>query len=146
MRYWDSSALGSLLLDEVHSSYARPLFDQDPEIVVWWGSSIECMSVIWGASRRGRLSADIAYRTEEWLFHLQHNWTEIQPSDEVRRAAGRIIRVHDLGASDAFQLAAALAASERNAEALPFVCFDRRLTQAARREGLFVITQPEDHP
>ena len=146
MRFWDSSALGSLLLDEVHTSYARPLFDQDSEIVVWWGSSIECMSVIWGATRRGRLPAAVALRTEEWLFHLQHTWTEIQPSDELRLAAGRIVRVHDLRAADAFQLAAALMASERSLETLPFVCFDKRLSQAAQREGLLVINPPELQP
>ena len=43
----------------------------------------------------------------------------------------RLLRVHDLPAADALQLAAALAASEQSPESLEVVCLDTRLAAAA---------------
>jgi predicted nucleic acid-binding protein len=52
----------------------------------------------------------------------------------VRRTAQRLLRVHELRAADALQLAAASTA----AEDLPFVTLDDRLALAAAREGFVV--------
>ena len=37
MRYWDSSAVVSLLVDEAGSENRRAVLRQDPGIVTWWG-------------------------------------------------------------------------------------------------------------
>ena len=47
---------------------------------------------------------------------LVKSWNGIQPVEEVRETAARFLRVHDLRATDAFQLAAAFLASERQPE------------------------------
>jgi hypothetical protein len=49
------------------------------------------------------------------------------------------VRTHPLRAGDALQLAAALVACGERPEALPFVCLDDRLRDAARREGFAVL-------
>jgi predicted nucleic acid-binding protein len=57
----------------------------------------------------------------------------------LRNDARRLVRVHDLRAADAFQLAAARIAADGEPAALPFVTLDERLTLAASREG-FPVT------
>jgi len=64
------------------------------------------------------------------------------PSDAVRRTAERLLRVHPLRAADSMQLAAALIAAEHNPSDLDIVCLDKKLSDAARREGFTVLTGP----
>jgi predicted nucleic acid-binding protein len=73
------------------------------------------------------------------LDGLAASWREIQPGEPMRRTASRLLRTHSLRAADAFQLAAARAASEDRPETLPFVTLDDRLALAAQREGFDVI-------
>jgi hypothetical protein len=46
VRFWDSSALVPLILREPRTDWAKRLLDEDGELVVWWGSAIECASAI----------------------------------------------------------------------------------------------------
>jgi hypothetical protein len=73
------------------------------------------------------------------LDDLATRWTEVPPSDAARDDARRLVRVHDLRAADAFQLAAARIASDGEPRTLPFVTLDERLALAASREGFPVL-------
>jgi hypothetical protein len=53
----------------------------------------------------------------------------------VRETAVRLLRVHSIRAADGLQLAAAIFAPRNRPPALPFVCLDDRLREAAVREG-----------
>ncbi len=64
---------------------------------------------------------------------------EVSPSVPLRVIAKRLLRVHDLRAADALQLAAATAASDHNETPLPFVTLEDRLALAASREGFPVL-------
>jgi hypothetical protein len=48
-----------------------------------------------------------------------------------------------LRTADAAQLGAALVVAEEDPRILPFACLDRRLADAAAREGFDVLTWPE---
>ena len=61
------------------------------------------------------------------------------PSDPVREAAVRFLRVHPLRAADALQLAAAFIAAERRPSSLEVVTLDDRVAAAARKEGFALI-------
>jgi hypothetical protein len=63
----------------------------------------------------------------------------VSPSSAIRDAAIRLVRVHPLGAADALQLAAALVWAEARPEGREFVVLDRRLGEAAAREGFVVL-------
>ena len=137
MTFWDSSALVPLLAAEpstptVHAHYVR-----DPEVVVWWGSPVECASAIARLERDGSLPAG-ASESFSRLDALAPSWMEIEPSDEVREAARRFLRVHPLRAADALQLAAAFVAAERRPSTLAFVTLDERLRAAAAKEGFLI--------
>jgi hypothetical protein len=58
----------------------------------------------------------------------------------VRDGACRLLRTHPLRAADALQLSAALRLSEELGEPVDMVCFDDRLSDAARAERLRVVT------
>ena len=79
----------------------------------------------------------------EHLRQLSASWHEIDPSDEIREAAARFLRVHPLRAADALQLAAAFAAAERRPTSLEMVTLDDRLADAARKEGFVVLYSTE---
>jgi uncharacterized protein len=59
----------------------------------------------------------------------------------VRESAKRFLRVHDLRAADALQIAAAFFVAETRPATLALVSLDERLQAAARREG-FLVTVP----
>ena len=87
---------------------------------------------------RARGSAD-RFLAGERLDALGLTWAEVQPSDQVRALASRLLRVHALPAADAFQLGAALLAAEGHPGSLTLVSLDERLALAAEREGLRVV-------
>ena len=66
-------------------------------------------------------------------------WLEIEPLEQVRKRAMRLLRIHRLRAADALQLAAALTAADEDPKRLDLVSSDDRLLQAARREGFTVM-------
>ncbi len=138
MRFWDSSALVTLVLDQPRTAQARELHTQDPELVVWWASSIECASAIARLHRDGQLTATDEAQARGLLTTLRASWFEVQPGDAVREQALRVLRLHPLRAADATQLAAALEWSGSPPDG-QFVSFDQRLNAAAQREGFVTV-------
>jgi hypothetical protein len=111
----------------------------DPVVIAWWGAEIECVSAVDRAERAGRLSATGVAEGLRRLASLRRGWHEIEPSEEVREAAKRLLRVHDLRAAASLHLAAAIVAAETRPASLEFVCLDDRLRLAAGREGFSVV-------
>lgn len=134
MRFWDSSALVPLLLCQPQTALARQLLEQDGELVVWWGSPVECASAIARLGREGHLTAKAEQDARSLLDALRRSWFEVQPGDAVRTQALRLLRFHPLRAADALQLAAALEWAGSPPEG-DFVTLDGRLREAAQREG-----------
>lgn len=135
MRYWDASGIVPLLVEQSQSREMEKLIEQDPDIVTWWGTSIECFSALMRLVREGRLNSSGAQAAERRLRELRKGWNEVLPTEACRRAAERMLRVHPLRAADAQQLAAALIASDNEPSMLEVVCLDQRLTEALRKEG-----------
>lgn len=134
MKFWDSSAVVPVLLNQPRTAHCRQLLQDDPEIVVWWGTTSECGSAIARLHRDGHLEAAGERDARALLDALRASWYEVQPGDVVREHALRLIRLHPLRAADALQLAAALEWAGTPATGA-FVTFDERLQDAARREG-----------
>jgi hypothetical protein len=135
MRFWDSSAIVPLLVEEPSTGELQALFAKDPLIVAWWGSQVECASALARLERAEALPAESVRQAFARLAALAAGWIEIDPGGELRETAVRFLRVHDLRAGDALQLAAAFTASERRPATLELVCRDDRLARAAEREG-----------
>ena len=139
MRYWDSSAIVPLLVQQEASDRMKALFSEDPVLAVWWGTRVECDSAIVRLEREGFLSASGVQKAFGRLDDLAALWHEIQPVDVLRETARRILRLHHLRAGNALQLAAASLAAEQRASTLEFICLDEPLALAAAREGFVVL-------
>ena len=113
----------------------RSLYRSDSGVLAWWGARIECESAIARLERDGLLKRGSALAARSRLDRFAATWQEVQPTDPLRESARRFLRVHDLRAADAMQLAAGLAAAEGRPTTLAFVCLDTRLGAAAEREG-----------
>ncbi len=139
MKFWDASAIVPLLVAEPATRPLQILAAHDPEMLVWWGSEVECSSALARLERAGALDVRSATLAFERLNQLAAGWHEIEPSELVRETAIRFLRVHPLRAADALQLAAAFMAAERRPASLQLVTFDDRLADAARREGFALV-------
>lgn len=139
LRFWDSSAVVPLLLLEPATPAIQALYHADPEMIVWWGTEVECASALAHGERERRITAPSSAEAWRRLDTLRERWTEIEPSNVVRETARRLLRVHELRVGDALQLAAALGASENRPSALEFISLDERLSRTATREGFVVL-------
>jgi predicted nucleic acid-binding protein len=139
MRFWDSSAVLPLLVQESASARMLALLAADPTAVVWWGTRVECVSALARLERDGALSSGGLATALADLRDLQASWYEIEPGDILRENAERLLRVHPLRAADALQVAAAVLAAQHRPSALPFVSLDTRLSAVAGREGFPLV-------
>jgi predicted nucleic acid-binding protein len=139
VRFWDSSAVVALIVEEESSREAEGVLAEDAEMVAWWGTLVECTSALARRERAAAIDPAAAARALFDLGELARSWTEIAPVESVREDALRLLRVHELRAGDALQLAAAIAAAENRPDALDVVTLDDRLALAARHEGFRVL-------
>jgi predicted nucleic acid-binding protein len=139
VRFWDSSGIVPLLVQESQSALVDRLMEEDAAIVSWWGTPIECMSALARQRRDGALDADGLQAATARLRRLATVWIEVPPGPHVREHASRLVRVHPLRAADATQLAAALVAADFRPDTLEFVTFDDPQAEAAEREGFRLV-------
>lgn len=139
MTFWDSSALLALLMGEPGAAILVGLMDVDPNVVMWWGTPVELVSGVCRVRRETGFDGAAMSSIMERIDRHAAKSEQVDPSEQVRRAAMRVLRVHDLRAGDAFQLAAALIWADHNPNCARFVCLDKRLREAAEREGFAVL-------
>lgn len=139
MRFWDSSGIAALLVEEPATEAARRFFAEDGDLVVWGQTPLEVLAALWRRRRRGQLDETGRAAAEAALRDLEGVWSVVVDQDPVDDRARRILAVHPIRAAEAAQLAAALVACEDRSDLLPFVTFDEGLGEAARREGFSVL-------
>jgi predicted nucleic acid-binding protein len=139
VRFWDSSALVPLLVPEASSGQLTALMREDPAAAVWWTTPVECGSAIARLEREAGMSREAVALAMKLLATAGQGWTEVPPTHRVRAQAMRLLRLHQLRAADALQLAAALVLAEHDPRTLPFVTRDTQLAAAAEREGFEVL-------
>jgi uncharacterized protein len=143
LRFWDTSSIIPLIVNEPTSDLTDGIFEQDQEIVVWWETEVECVHGLSEAFRSRRFGNVEVEQSLNRLADLVGGWSEIQPTDQVRVRAERLLFAHILKSADAMQLASALLWCGDDPRAAEFVCQDRQLRTAARREGFTVLPSSE---
>ena len=138
MKFWDSSAVVALVIDEPRTRGLRAMREEDPEQSIWCLSEVEIAAALARREREGLGEVPVEAARAE-IAKLARRWRPVTALDPVRARALRIVRTHALRAADALQLSAAIVASDDRPESLPFVCLDERLRDAARREGFTVL-------
>ena len=140
MRFWDSSAIVPLLVQEPSTASMVAEYLRDPDVVVWWATEVECVSALARLEREGSLVPPAVAVALARLDGLALAWHEVQPAARARQVSIRLLRTHALRAADAMQLAAAITAAEDAPDSLPLVTLDSALARAAEREGFQVVT------
>lgn len=139
MKFWDSSAIVPLLVEEESTAGMVKHVREDRDLIVWWSTPVECASAIARLERDGARAAQVADAFAR-LDELAASWTEVEPHRDVRDVARRLLRVHPLRAADALQVAAAYLAAEGRPSTLAIVTLDDRLRQAAAKEGFLLVS------
>src|SRR5688572_7765614 len=112
--FWDTSALLLLICQQPKSQRARAAQRSYPAINVWWGTRVECHSALYRLIREGELLSKEERQAFLSLERLSARWVEIQPSEEARQVAERLLKLYPLRAADSLQLSAALIWSNHN--------------------------------
>ncbi len=139
MRFWDTSAIIPLCIEEQETRAIQDIAKKDGMFVVWWGSIVECYSAFGRLRRDGFLKPQEETQALAVLSQLAGVWTEIEPSDDIRDITRRLFQNYPLRAADSLQLAAAVVWAEKTPRGHEFVCLDSRLRDAAQREGFIVL-------
>lgn len=137
--FWDTSALFPLCCNQVMTSAAQRIRRQMPQVVAWWGTSVEIHSSV------ARLAREAAIDNRQKLF-AKRRWNNlingidiIAPSTKLLGIAIDLPETYAVRSLDAFQLAAALVWCRERPRNRPFISADIRLADAARDAGFDVI-------
>lgn len=77
MRFWDSSALVPLVVEEPTSLACRRVLRADPAIVVWALARAEVHSALWRLRRLRLLEGRSLRRAQLRLDRLSRRWDEV---------------------------------------------------------------------
>ncbi len=135
MKYWDSSALVVLHVQQESSRAVRELYARDSQVLAWILSDVEVRSALCRLEREGAVDQDQFHETIDRFESFWEGVHRVSLVDAVKARAKRLLGIHPLRAADALQLGAALAAVYDDPHRWEFVCLDARLGEAARREG-----------
>jgi len=141
MRFWDSSALVPLLIDETESATVQPLAIDDPDVIVWAATPVELASALWRRHRASELGMRALSDALRAIARMEKAWNTVIDIGGVMTRARHLLATHALRAADACQLAAALLACGERTAWLDFVTLDDRLAEAARKEGFRVLPE-----
>ena len=140
VNFWDTSALAPLLVREADSDIREAELLSGGVIVVWWGTRVELRSALERRRREGVLP-QVSYEAALHRLRLLIEQSFIvEPSEFCLERAERLLALHPLRAADSFQLAAALLACREHTTEAGFHCADKRLCEAAAREGFRLFT------
>jgi predicted nucleic acid-binding protein len=138
MKFWDSSALVPLLVQEPRTAYCLEAVNKDREMLLWCLSRLEVISALCRKLREEAIKNDEFQEAKQLLSKYVDHAYEVTSIDRVKNRAARLLEVHPLRAADACQLAAALVATQEDPSRLELFCFDERLVKAALKEGFVV--------
>lgn len=142
-RYFDASALVKRYVRETGTITVRRVLASG----IAASSRLSEVEVSSGIIRRAREGAFTIRQRDRMLTAHQRDvpaLAVVEMTPEITSDARALLLRHPLRASHAIQLASCLYLQRQLAQPVPFVAFDRRLVQAARAEGLTVITARGD--
>jgi len=139
LRFWDSSAIVPLIVEQAASSQVDGWFSEDPEVAIWTLTPVELTSAFRRLVREGNLSELEAKKAESRVDELIKRSHVIINVDTVKRHARRLLGSHPLKAADAMQLGAAIEWAAGRTSGRCLHTLDLQLARAAAREGFDVI-------
>jgi predicted nucleic acid-binding protein len=140
VRFWDSSAVVPLLVEQQASAQVQKWIIADTALALWTLTPVEVASALRRLVRERLLEEAAAGRTEERLNELVTHCHVVIDIEAVKAVARRLLRTHPLRAFDALQLGAAMHWAEGRPQGRTLHTLDARLALAGQREGFLVPT------
>ena len=137
--FWDTSGIVPLCCFQSQTAEASKTARIYARQVTWWAAPVEVTSSLNRLYRERNLTLEGKQQAISRLTYLRRRWNEIQPADEVRDSAERLLNIHKLKAADALQLAAALVWCGQRPHGRHFIGADGVLADAAEAEGFTLI-------
>ena len=145
--YLDTSAFVKLVVDEPGDADARAWFHTARTA---FSSVVTYAEACAAVGRRARVDQPDEARLRAWVAEIDDRWRRTVTIPVAARRAGQLALVHRLRGMDAVQLAAAVTLRDRlcagatggPAADVAFAAFDRRLLEAAEREGFATLGGP----
>lgn len=134
--YLDTSALVKRYFEEPYSTEVAEQWQQADEIATSSVAYAEALASFHRKSREAVLDAEILDSISNNLRSDWQTFIRIQVTDELNTYIDRALTAHTLRGFDAIHLASAMILHEKFSESLRFICFDKKLTQAAKSEGI----------
>jgi len=78
---------------------------KEDQLVVWWGTEIECIAALARKEREGRLTSIQISCAKKELKKILYDAIEVSPSQEIKNVSERLLRIHPLRSADSLQLA-----------------------------------------
>jgi len=135
--YLDTSALVKKYFKEQGSKDVIHLWKKTRAIVTSTVAYAEALAAI---HRKKREASDIDHSVFKAIFTaLKKDWAtfiHVDVTNALNRTIEKLVSAHPLRGFDAIHLASALIVNERINEDFIFACYDKRLIEAAKKEGL----------
>ena len=138
--YLDTSSLVKLYVSEKESPAVKRLIESAEVVAISRLAYVEARAAF-ARKRRERGVTPKDYRNIVQDF--DNDWESyfiVDISDGLVRLAGRLAEKHALRGYDAIHLASAAMLRREGDQPVAFSCFDTRLSVAARREGVKIVS------
>jgi predicted nucleic acid-binding protein len=138
--YLDISSLVKLYVPEMESVVMKRLVETAEVVATSHLAYVEAIAAF-ARKRRERGLTPKDCRTV--IQDFDHDWESyfiVDISNPLVKLVGRLAEKHALRGYDAIHLASAVTVYQQADRPVAFSCFDKRLSLAARREGLKIIT------
>lgn len=134
--YTDTSALVKRYVREEGTEDVASLFEQHSQVAASVLTQAEMASALAKAVRMAWVNEQEG--DQAWQDFLSHwpGFLRLPLSSGMIERAAALAWEHGLRADDAIHLACALALGEMSGEPVRFACYDHRLQEAARKDGL----------
>lgn len=135
-RFFDASALSKRYVAETDSEHVQELLEGGMILAIARLTEVEVASALARRCREGAFSAADRDRALRALTRDLDTFYIVEMSPRVTARAVALLARTALRAADAVQLASCLELREALRHPCTFVCYDERLLDAARGEGL----------
>ena len=134
--YLDTSAILKRYFQESFSEEVESKWNQAKAVVSSAVAYAETMATMSRKKNEADLDGKTIQKTRNAFKTDWNSFTRVEVTNELNQYIDQVLQKHFLRGFDAIHLASALMIHERFPLNFFFACFDQRLNQAARLEGL----------
>ena len=137
--YLDTSALVKRYFKEKNSDELIARWRQAAEIFTSSVAYAETTASFYRKKREAALKEEVVQKVLDTFRRDWKSFFRVEISDELNKIIDRLVGIYPLRGFDAIHLASAILINKNLSEDFLFACFDERLAQAAREEGLEIF-------